>query len=201
MVAEGALGDIRLVHSEYVQDWLTTKLEDTGQKQAEWRTDPARSGGGGAIGDIGTHAFNLSAFVSGLDPESVSADLTTFVEGRKLDDNVHVMLRYANGARGMLWASQVAPGNENGLTLRVYGTKGGLEWRQEDPNYLWFTPFGEAEAPHHPRRRRLRPRRRPPHPRPPRPPGGLPGRLRQHLLRSRQGHPRRPLRRKARRRR
>jgi len=145
MVAAGELGNIRLIHAEYAQDWLTTKLEDTGLKQAEWRTDPARSGAGGAVGDIGTHAYNLSCFVSGLDAESLSADLTTFVEGRRLDDNVHVMLRYGNGARGMLWASQVAPGNENRLTLRVYGTRGGLEWAQEDPNYLWFTPHGEPK--------------------------------------------------------
>jgi len=145
MVAAGALGDIRLVHAEYVQDWLSTKLEDTGQKQAEWRTDPARSGGGGSIGDIGTHAYNLACFVSGLDAESLSADLTTFVKGRRLDDNAHIMLRYPNGARGMLWASQVAPGNENGLKLRVYGTKAGLEWRQEDPNYLSVAPLGEPK--------------------------------------------------------
>ena len=145
MVANGELGDIRLVNVEYVQDWLSRRLETTGQKQAEWRTDPARSGAGGAVGDIGTHAYNLASFVSGLDAESLSADLTTFLEGRLLDDNVHVMLRYANGARGMLWASQVAPGNENALRLRVYGTKGGLEWCQEDPNYLWFTPFGEPK--------------------------------------------------------
>ena len=145
MVAGGELGDIRVVNVEYAQDWLSRRLEASGQKQAEWRTDPARSGAGGAVGDIGTHAYNLVSFVSGLDAESLSADLTTFVEGRVLDDNVHVMLRYANGARGMLWASQVAPGNENGLKLRVYGTKGGLEWCQEDPNYLWFTPFGEPK--------------------------------------------------------
>jgi predicted dehydrogenase len=145
MVAAGELGTIRLVQVEYVQDWLTTKLEDTGLKQAEWRTDPARSGAGGAVGDIGTHAYNLACFVSGLDAESLSAELTTFVEGRRLDDNVQVMLRYPNGARGMLWASQVAPGNENSLKLRVYGDKGGLEWAQEDPNYLWFTPLGEPK--------------------------------------------------------
>ncbi len=145
MAAAGELGVIRLVEAEYVQDWLTTKLEDTGLKQAEWRTDPARSGAGGAVGDIGTHAYNLGCFVSGLQAESLSAELTTFVEGRRLDDNVHVMLRYPNGARGMLWASQVAPGNENGLKVRVYGTKGGLEWAQEDPNYLWFTPHGEPK--------------------------------------------------------
>jgi predicted dehydrogenase len=145
MVAAGELGTIRLVQSEYVQDWLSTKLEDTGLKQAVWRTDPARSGGGGAVGDIGTHAYNLACFVSGLDAESLSAELTSFVEGRRLDDNVQVMLRYPNGARGMLWASQVAPGNENGLKLRVYGDKGGLEWAQEDPNYLWFAPLGEPK--------------------------------------------------------
>ncbi len=145
MVAKGELGPIQLVHAEYVQDWLTTNIEKTGQKQAEWRTDPARSGAGGAVGDIGTHAYNLACFVSGLEAESLSADLSTFVKGRRLDDNVHVMLRYKNGARGMLWASQVAPGNENHLVLRVFGTKGGLEWCQEDPNYLWFTPFGEPK--------------------------------------------------------
>ncbi len=145
MVASGALGQIQLIHAEYVQDWLTTNIEKTGQKQAEWRTDPARSGAGGAVGDIGTHAYNLACFVSGLEAAEISADLTSFVKGRKLDDNVHVMLRYKNGARGMIWASQVAPGNENHLVLRVHGTKGGLEWAQEDPNYLWFTPFGEQK--------------------------------------------------------
>ncbi len=145
MVQKGELGTIQLIHAEYVQDWLTTKLESTGQKQAEWRTDPARSGAGGAVGDIGTHAYNLACFVSGTDASEISADLTSFVKGRKLDDNVHVMLRFRNGARGMIWASQVAPGNENRLVLRVHGTKGGLEWAQEDPNYLWFAPFGEPK--------------------------------------------------------
>jgi predicted dehydrogenase len=145
MIAKGELGTIQLIHAEYVQDWLTTKLESTGQKQAEWRTDPARSGAGGAVGDIGTHAYNLACFVAGTDAAEISADLTSFVKGRKLDDNVHVMLRYRNGARGMIWASQVAPGNENRLVLRVHGTKGGLEWAQEDPNYLWFAPFGEPK--------------------------------------------------------
>jgi len=145
MVQKGELGTIQLIHAEYVQDWLTTNLEKSGQKQAAWRTDPARSGAGGAVGDIGTHAYNLASFVSGLDAESLSADLTSFVKGRKLDDNVHVMLRYPNGARGMIWASQVAPGNENRLVLRVHGTKGGLEWAQEDPNYLWYAPYGEPK--------------------------------------------------------
>ncbi|MGJ8610466.1 MAG: Gfo/Idh/MocA family protein [Octadecabacter sp.] len=145
MVAEGALGKIRVVQAEYPQDWLTTPLEGEGLKQAEWRTDPARSGAGGCVGDIGTHAYNLAGFVTGLTLDSLAADLTSFVEGRRLDDNVHVMLRYAGGAKGMLWSSQVAPGNENGLKLRVYGEKGGLEWSQEDPNYLWFTPHGEPK--------------------------------------------------------
>lgn len=145
MVANGDLGDIRLVQAEYPQDWLSTKLEDTGLKQAEWRTDPARSGAGGAIGDIGTHAYNLACFVSGLTLDSLAADLDTFVDGRLLDDNAHVMMRFNGRAKGMLWASQVAPGNENALRLRVYGTKGGLEWSQEDPNYLWYTPLGEPK--------------------------------------------------------
>ena len=145
MVAAGLLGDLRLVQSEYVQDWLTEPLEATGQKQAGWRTDPAQSGAGGCIGDIGTHAFNLASFVSGLTLDSLAADLHRFVEGRRLDDNAHVMLRWQGGAKGMIWASQVAPGNENGLALRLYGTRGGLEWAQEDPNYLWFTPFGEPK--------------------------------------------------------
>jgi predicted dehydrogenase len=152
MVARGELGRIQLVQAEYPQDWLTTALELTGQKQAGWRTDPARSGAGGCIGDIGTHAYNLACFVSGLQADSVAADLDTFVDGRRLDDNVHVMLRFKpvvrgnrteHPAKGLIWASQVAPGNENALKLRVYGTKGGLEWKQEDPNYLWHTPFGE----------------------------------------------------------
>jgi predicted dehydrogenase len=143
MVAEGKLGVIRVVQVEYLQDWLTERLESTGQKQATWRTDPARSGAGGCIGDIGTHAYNLADYVTGLPVKSLCAELTTFVKGRKLDDHAQVMLRYANGARGLLWASQVAPGNENGLQIRVYGSKGGLQWRQEHPNQLHWSPFGE----------------------------------------------------------
>ena len=150
MVASGVLGPLRLVQVEYAQDWLSTPLEASGQKQAEWRTDPARSGAGGATGDIGTHAYNLVRFVTGLRPTALAADLQSFVPGRKLDDNAHVLLRFAGGARGMLWASQVAPGNENALRLRVYGETGGLEWSQEDPNYLWHLPLGE------PRRRLTR---------------------------------------------
>lgn len=145
MVQKGQLGEIRVVQAEYPQDWLTTKVEDTGAKQAVWRTDPKQSGVGGATGDIGTHAYNLARFVTGLELDSLSADLKAFVPGRLLDDNAHVMLRFKSGAKGMLWASQVAPGNENALKLRVYGTKGGIEWSQEQPNHLWFTPFGEPK--------------------------------------------------------
>ena len=145
MVAAGELGPIRLVQVEYVQDWLSTPLEKTGQKQAAWRTDPARSGPGGSLGDIGTHAYNLACFVTGLTCEKVAADVSTFVPGRRLDDNVHMMLRFSGGAKGSLWATQVAPGNENNLRLRVYGEKAGLEWRQEDPNQLIFTPLGQPK--------------------------------------------------------
>jgi predicted dehydrogenase len=145
MVAAGDLGDIRIVQGEYPQDWLTTPLEKSGQKQASWRTDPKRSGAGGSLGDIGTHIYQLMCFVSGLMGEEVSADLTSFVKGRVLDDNAHVMLRFRGGAKGTIWACQVAPGNENGLKLRVYGAKGGLEWKQEDTNYLWYTPYGEPK--------------------------------------------------------
>ncbi len=142
MIAAGEIGAVRVVQVEYPQDWLTVEQDF---KQAEWRTDPARSGIGGSTGDIGTHAFNLACFVTGLEVESLAADLQAFVPGRQVDDNAHVMLRFAGGARGMLWSSQVAPGNENALRVRVYGEKGGLEWAQEDPNYLWHTPFGEPK--------------------------------------------------------
>ncbi|MBO0750740.1 MAG: Gfo/Idh/MocA family oxidoreductase [Bradyrhizobiaceae bacterium] len=143
MVANGDLGEIRLVHAEYLQDWLTQRIETGGHKQAEWRTDPARSGAGGCIGDIGTHAYNLACFVTGLELDELLAQLSTFVHGRRLDDDVQILLKWKGGAKGMLLASQIAVGNENGLKLRVYGTKGGLEWAQADPNYLWFTPYGE----------------------------------------------------------
>jgi predicted dehydrogenase len=143
IIANKELGRIRVVQAEYPQDWLSEKLEDTGQKQASWRTDPNQAGGGGCLGDIGTHAFHLASFVTGLTLASVLSDLTSFVDGRQLDDNVHVLLRFEGGAKGMLWASQVAPGNENGLRLRIYGDKGGLSWSQENPNYLKFSPLGE----------------------------------------------------------
>ncbi len=145
LVAKGRLGTIRHVQVEYAQDWLTEAAEATGSKQAEWRTDPARSGAGGAIGDIGTHAYNLASFVTGLRLDQVLADLTSFVPGRRVDDNVEVLLRFAGGAKGMLWASQVAVGHENALSLRVYGDRAGLEWHGENPNQLWFTEFGRPK--------------------------------------------------------
>ncbi|WP_449045804.1 Gfo/Idh/MocA family protein [Paracoccus versutus] len=142
MIASGELGEIRLVQVEYAQDWLAEPIEQAGNKQAGWRTDPAQSGAGGAIGDIGTHAFNLAGFVTGLELEALAADLQSFVPGRPVDDNGHVLLRYRGGARGMLWCSQVASGCENALRLRVYGSRAGLEWAQEEPNALWVTPLG-----------------------------------------------------------
>lgn len=143
MVASGVLGEIRLVQVEYPQEWLTEPIEQQGHKQAEWRTDPARSGAGGCLGDIATHAYNLADFVTGLKIDQICAELTTFVAGRRLDDNVNMLLRYQGGARGMLWSSQVAPGHENGLRLRVYGSKGGIEWVQAEPNTVLHSPLGE----------------------------------------------------------
>jgi len=144
MIRAGELGSIRVVQVEYAQDWLATPLEKTGHKQAAWRTDPAQTGPGGCLGDIGTHAFNLAEFVTGLHSEQLAADVQSFVPGRKVDDNVQILLRLNEGVRGMLWASQVATGNENNLRLRIYGEKAGLEWKQEYPNQLWFTPLGKS---------------------------------------------------------
>jgi predicted dehydrogenase len=143
MIRDGALGNLRVIQVEYAQDWLATPVENTGQKQAAWRTDPARSGPAGALGDIGTHAFNIASFVSGLACREVSADVNAFVAGRRLDDNVQVLLRYEKNVRGMLWASQVATGNDNHLGLRIYGDKAGLSWCQERANELVFAPLGE----------------------------------------------------------
>ncbi len=143
LIKKDDIGTIRVIQAEYPQDWLTTKAEDNGLKQAEWRTDPKRSGAGGCIGDIGTHAFNLIRFITGLELDELSADIHTFVKGRLLDDNAQIMLRFKGGAKGSLWSSQVAVGNENNLKIRIYGEKGGIEWRQEDPNYLYYTKFGQ----------------------------------------------------------
>lgn len=143
MVTAGALGKLRTIHTQYAQDWLTQSAEREDNKQAEWRTDPARSGAGGALGDIGTHAYHLASYVTGLRANALCADLSSFGTGRQLDDNAHILLRYDGGVKGMLWASQVAPGKGNQLRLGVYGSEGGVEWNQEQPNQLHFTRFGE----------------------------------------------------------
>lgn len=142
MVRAGELGEVRVVQVQYAQDWLAEPIEQDGQKQAAWRTDPARSGGG-AIGDIGTHAWQLADTIVGQPLESLAAELSSFVPGRAVDDNVQVLLRYRGGARGMLWASQLAIGNANELRIGVYGSKGGIQWRQEQPDELLWTPLGE----------------------------------------------------------
>jgi len=142
-VLAGELGTIRVVQVEYPQEWLAEAIEETGQKQAAWRTDPARSGPAGSVGDIGTHAHQLAGFVTGLRLESVAADISTFVPGRRLDDDARMLLRYEGGARGMLWCSQVAPGYENGLRLRVIGDKGGLDWLQAEPDVLHLAVLGQ----------------------------------------------------------
>lgn len=136
MIADGRLGKIRKVYVEYPQGWLSTPLEAGEQKQASWRTDPARSGVAGCIGDIGTHAFNLAEYVSGLHVSHICPDIHTYVEGRKLDDDGSVLLRFEGGASGILFATQVAAGAENNVKIRVYGEKGGIEWEQENPNSL-----------------------------------------------------------------
>jgi predicted dehydrogenase len=136
LVRSGKLGKLRKIVVEYPQGWLATKLEASGQKQADWRTDPKRSGAAGCIGDIGTHAENLAEYVSGLKIRELAADLTTFVEGRALDDDGNVLLRFEGGAKGVLHSSQISVGEENNLNIRVYGEKGGLEWHQNEPNTL-----------------------------------------------------------------
>jgi predicted dehydrogenase len=145
LVDAGEIGDVRVVNVEYAQDWLAKPIEVTGEnRQAVWRTDPKLAGRAGCLGDIGTHAYHLAAFVTGMLPRDLVAELHTFVEGRAVDDHIQAMLRYENGARGMLWASQVASGAENALRLRVYGTKANIAFDQENPNELLFTPLGGA---------------------------------------------------------
>lgn len=144
LARSGTLGTLRVVQVEYPQDWLSTCLEATEQKQASWRTDPARAGVAGSLGDLGTHAHHLLRFITGLEVEAVCADLSNMVAGRAVNDNAHVMMRLSDGARAMLWASQICPGNDNALRIRVYGEKAGIEWAQEQPDQLRFTPLGEA---------------------------------------------------------
>jgi predicted dehydrogenase len=142
LVRSGRIGKVRVVQVEYAQGWLSTALESSGSRQAGWRTDPGRAGEGGCLGDIGTHAYHLVEFVTGLRTEALAAELTHFVPGRRLDDNVQVMMRFAGGARGSLWASQVAAGEDNALRLRVYGELGSVCWDQEHPEELRFAPLG-----------------------------------------------------------
>jgi predicted dehydrogenase len=143
-VLSGALGALRVIQVEYPQDWLSTRLEATGQKQAQWRVDPSRAGAAGSLGDLGTHAHHLLRFITGLEVDAVCADLSTAVAGRALEDNAHVLLRLSGGARGVLWSSQVSIGNENALRIRVFGELAGLEWAQEHPNQLKWTELGKA---------------------------------------------------------
>jgi predicted dehydrogenase len=145
LVDKGELGEVRVVQVEYAQDWLAQPVERSGDnRQAVWRTDPEQAGRAGCLGDIGTHAYHLVAFATGMLPRQIIAELHTFVEGRRVDDHIQAMLRYDNGARGMLWASQVASGAENALRLRVYGTKANIAFDQENPNELLFTPLSGA---------------------------------------------------------
>jgi predicted dehydrogenase len=143
LIADGLIGKLRVVQAEYPQGWLATALEKTGQKQASWRTDPKQAGAG-ALGDIGSHSFQLTEFVTGEKVSEVAADVTAIVPGRPIDDNVNVLLRFASGARGSLWASQVAIGHLNSHRLRVYGENGSIQWFQERPEELMVCEAGEA---------------------------------------------------------
>ena len=145
MVKSGDLGKVRKIVVQYPQGWLATALERTGQQQASWRTDPKQSGGSGCGGDIGTHAENMAEYVTGLKMTHLCAELTTFVKGRKVDDDINCLVKYNNGARGVLHASQVSVGEENNLAIWVYGEKGGIEWHQEHPNYLHVKMMGQPE--------------------------------------------------------
>lgn len=138
IVRSGRIGAVRKVVVEYAQGWLATRIEASGHRQASWRTDPARAGLAGCIGDIGTHAENLAEYVTGLRIRELAADLTSFVDGRQLDDDASVLLRFEGGAKGALIASQIAVGEENNLRLRVWGSSGSLEWHQQEPNSLWL---------------------------------------------------------------
>ena len=143
LAAAGALGALRLVEVEYVQGWLSQAVERQGSKQAAWRTDPAQAGAGGALGDIGVHAYHLAGYVCGQEPDSLLAELSRFAPGRQLDDNAAVLMRYASGARGRLWASQVAVGEENEISLRIYGDRGALAWRQRRAEELELAIEGQ----------------------------------------------------------
>jgi predicted dehydrogenase len=143
LIRQGAIGAIRFVNAEYPQDWLATPLEKTGQKQASWRTDPEQSGAGGSVGDIGSHIENLVTYLTGLEIESLSARLDTFVPGRLLDDNASILVDYKGGSKGLYWCSQIAVGWDNALSIRIFGETGSIEFHQEDPNYLKIARLGK----------------------------------------------------------
>ncbi len=136
MIEEGELGDIRFVNAEYPQDWLATLLEETGQKQAAWRSDPEKSGASNCVGDIGSHIENMVSYMTGFEIDRLSARMDKMVDGRKLDDNASIMIDYKGGAKGLYWCSQIAVGSDNGLRVRIFGSKASIEWAQENPNYL-----------------------------------------------------------------
>jgi predicted dehydrogenase len=146
MIASGELGAVRFVSAEYPQDWLATPLERTGQKQAAWRTDPERAGPSNCVGDIGSHIENMVSYLTGLEMDSLCARLDIFGEGRVLDDNASVMVNFKGGAKGLFWSSQIAVGHDNSFRVRVYGTQGGLEWAQEDPNSCKVSMVGKPVA-------------------------------------------------------
>jgi len=145
MVKKGDVGNIRKIVVQYPQGWLATALERTGQMQASWRTDPKQSGAGGCVGDIGTHAANLAEYISGLKITHICAELSTFVAGRVLDDDCNCLLKFDNGAKGVLHASQISIGEENNLAIWVHGEKASLEWHQEHPNYLYVRRMSKPE--------------------------------------------------------
>ena len=146
MIAKGDLGDIRFVNAEYPQEWLSTPLEESGQKQAVWRSDPALTGISNCVGDIGSHIENMVSYLTGLKIKFLCARLDTFVDGRALDDNASIMVNFDSGAKGLYWCSQIAVGHDNGLRVRIYGTKGSLEWLQEDPNYAKICDLDKPTA-------------------------------------------------------
>ena len=195
LVRRGALGRLRKIVAQYPQGWLATPLERTGMKQAAWRTDPKRSGAAGCIGDIGTHAENLAEYVTGLRITELCADLTTFVQRRRLDDDGNVLVRFEGGARGVLFASQISIGEENGLALWVYGDRKGLEWHQEEPNTLRVKMIARGAARSLESGQRLRPGGQsggcPGDPFAPRPSGSVPGGVRQRLSQRDRRHSRR----------
>lgn len=190
MIRAGKLGKVRKVVVEYPQGWLATRLEATGQKQAGWRTDPKRSGAAGSMGDIGTHAENLAEYVTGLQIEELAADITTFVKGRKLDDDGNVLLRFKGGAKGVLHCSQISVGEENNINIRVYGELGGIEWHQKEPNSMFVKWLDQPMQVYRAANGYLGANARAATRTPPAHPEGVPRSIRQYLQKLRQSHSR-----------